>query len=242
MSSYTSKLKISITIDNNPCQGLRDAWGVGYFIETDGDSFIFDTGPDPDALRYNVERMGVELGRAGFAVLSHEHGDHSGGFPYVAEVVGKSLNVYLPASSSLSTYKWLEELGLKPVGVKETLEVSRGVYVLGEVEGPPWEVAVAVRVGEEGVVLLTGCGHPGAEKLAEKAVEELGGKLRALIGGLHLKWSSSRRARETLRRLVELGVEKIYPIHCSGDRVRGLAERELPQMYGGGHVGLVLEY
>jgi len=40
---------------------------------------LFDTGPSPNVLRYNAERLGINLSRIDIVVLSHEHGDHIGG-------------------------------------------------------------------------------------------------------------------------------------------------------------------
>ena len=241
MSSSTSRLRIHVVVDNFPSPGFRDAWGVGYFVETSDSAFAFDAGPEPEVLKHNAERMGLDYSKASFAVLSHEHGDHAGGLPYIAEAANEGLKTYLPASADPSTVRWLRSLGLRPIGVKETIEVAQGVYVLRELKGPPWEVAVAVKVEKKGIVILTGCSHPGVERFAEEAIKALSDSLDLVIGGLHLKWSSSNKARITARRLLELGLKRLYPIHCTGDRARDIIKREFPELYRDGHVGLVLE-
>ena len=59
-----------------------------------------------------------------------------------------------------------------------------------------------------------------------------------MIGGFHLAGASRRKIRETAENLIEMGLEKIYPIHCSGEEFRRFLKENYPKTYGDGHVGL----
>ena len=43
------------------------------------------------------------------------------------------------------------------------------------------------------------------------------------------------------RALMEMGVEKIYPIHCSGDTIRSYLANSYKDKYGDGGVGLEID-
>lgn len=62
-----------------------------------------------------------------------------------------------------------------------------------------------------------------------------------VIGGFHLASASQSKIRNSISKLLSLNVEKIYPLHCSGDRIRNILALEYSEKYGDGHVGLVLE-
>jgi len=51
-------VRIVIIVDNNPYKpGLETAWGLSIYVEAGNVSFLFDTGPSPDVLGANAERL-----------------------------------------------------------------------------------------------------------------------------------------------------------------------------------------
>ncbi|HSF16049.1 MAG TPA: MBL fold metallo-hydrolase [Vicinamibacteria bacterium] len=54
-------------------------WSFAAWVEADGRSFLFDTGWSPENVRDNAEALGIDLSRAEDLILSHNHGDHTGG-------------------------------------------------------------------------------------------------------------------------------------------------------------------
>ena len=54
-------------------------WGFAAIIEADGHRILFDTGLRPDTVLTNAEIRGVDLTDVEEVVLSHNHGDHTGG-------------------------------------------------------------------------------------------------------------------------------------------------------------------
>jgi 7,8-dihydropterin-6-yl-methyl-4-(beta-D-ribofuranosyl)aminobenzene 5'-phosphate synthase len=236
---YLGFAEITVLVDNNPEEYLKSPWGVSIYVKTQDLSILFDAGPDPQALKENSEKLGVDLKTLDLAVISHEHGDHVRGLSYVAEV-NENLTVYVPEHMSTSCKKWIRGLGLNVVEIESTTMISRGIAVIGELYGPPFEQALAINVKDLGLIILVGCSHPGVDNLVAKAAVDLKSKPYAVIGGFHLSGASLDRIRSASEKLVEAGLKKIYPIHCSGEKIRSFLEENYPEVYGGGRVGLKL--
>ena len=235
-TTSTRSIRLVVIVDNNPYnRSLKTAWGIAVYVEAFGRRILFDTGPDMNVLKYNAEKLGIKLADIDFIVISHEHGDHVGGLPLFSKLHQK-LHVYIPSGSPWLKH-YVESLGLKPIVVEHTTSVSPGVYIVGPLYGPPYEQALAIKTAK-GLIVVVGCSHPGADKIAEKALKELGTKPFAIVGGFHLIGASKEKVEDTIDRLVEMGFRKIYPIHCSGEEARRYLEIHYPDRYGDGGVGL----
>jgi 7,8-dihydropterin-6-yl-methyl-4-(beta-D-ribofuranosyl)aminobenzene 5'-phosphate synthase len=74
---------------------LTRDWGFSALIEYGGKRILFDTGDNADILAHNVKALGVDLRRLDFVVISHRHGDHIAGLPYVLQV-NPGIKIYAP--------------------------------------------------------------------------------------------------------------------------------------------------
>ena len=54
-------------------------WGFSALVEVDGHRFLFDTGQYSDTVLRNARELGVDLSDITDVILSHHHGDHTGG-------------------------------------------------------------------------------------------------------------------------------------------------------------------
>ena len=54
-------------------------WGFAALVEADGHRLLFDTGARPETVLKNAVELGVDLADVAEVVLSHHHGDHTGG-------------------------------------------------------------------------------------------------------------------------------------------------------------------
>ena len=54
-------------------------WGFAALVEADGHRLLFDTGARPGTVLDNARELGVDLAGVRDVVLSHHHGDHTGG-------------------------------------------------------------------------------------------------------------------------------------------------------------------
>jgi 7,8-dihydropterin-6-yl-methyl-4-(beta-D-ribofuranosyl)aminobenzene 5'-phosphate synthase len=54
-------------------------WGFAALVEADGHRLLFDTGARPETVLRNADELGVDLTGVKDVILSHHHGDHTGG-------------------------------------------------------------------------------------------------------------------------------------------------------------------
>jgi 7,8-dihydropterin-6-yl-methyl-4-(beta-D-ribofuranosyl)aminobenzene 5'-phosphate synthase len=54
-------------------------WGFAALVEADGRRILFDTGARPETVLSNAGEMGIDLSGVTDVILSHNHGDHTGG-------------------------------------------------------------------------------------------------------------------------------------------------------------------
>ncbi|HDI74779.1 MAG TPA: MBL fold metallo-hydrolase [Thermoprotei archaeon] len=230
--SYVEKLEILVLVDNNPntsAKNIQTAWGLSILVKTENTTILFDTGPSPEVLKHNTGVLGTDLHEVDFIVISHEHGDHIGGLEYLARIK-PGLKVYIPSKISLSAKRWIKSLNLTVIEVEDTLTVAKGVFIVGQVYGPPWEQALAVNTSR-GLVVIVGCSHAGVDKIVDKARKSSSNKVYLVLGGFHTYAYSKKECRRLVERLIAMKVELIAPIHCSGDTIRKLLETEYSKHY-----------
>jgi 7,8-dihydropterin-6-yl-methyl-4-(beta-D-ribofuranosyl)aminobenzene 5'-phosphate synthase len=71
-----------------------------------------------------------------------------------------------------------------------------------------------------GLVVITGCAHPGIAALVRQAKIELDENVYLALGGFHLRGTNATQIADTIAELQELGVQRIAPSHCTGDPAR----------------------
>ena len=231
-NSRRYKTRIAVIVDNESNSGLLSDWGLSIYVESTSWRALFDAGSSPSILRHNAKKLGIDLHSIDFAVLSHYHYDHSNGFRLVGKLK-HGLPIYVPPGPSYQ----LEEIGLKPIVVKKTTEVCEGVYVVGPLEAWEnfYEIALAIKIKDRGLVLLVGCSHPGVDKIALKAREDLGINVYHVIGGFH------GPSKEILDNLAKIATY-ISPSHCTGNTAKNYLNQKYPEKYREVRTGTVIEY
>ncbi|MCS7386387.1 MAG: MBL fold metallo-hydrolase [Candidatus Methanomethylicota archaeon] len=69
------------------------------------------------------------------------------------------------------------------------------------------------------LIIVSGCAHSGIVNTIMRAIKLTNiKKIRAVIGGFHLIGASSERIEKTIKYIDEIGVEKIMPCHCTGEK------------------------
>lgn len=72
---------------------------------------------------------------------------------------------------------------------------------------------------EKGVVVLLGCSHKGVINILEYVKKLTNGKrIRAILGGMHLKHSSDKEVKKIIDYFSELSFDLLVPIHCTGNK------------------------
>lgn len=74
---------------------MRKDWGFSALIEYHGMKILFDTGDNAEIFAHNVEAKNIDLHDINFALISHRHGDHIAGLPYLFKV-NPDVRVYAP--------------------------------------------------------------------------------------------------------------------------------------------------
>ena len=229
-------MKIAVVYDNKSLRGdLSPAWGFSCLV---GDDFLFDTGGDGPRLLSNMERMGIDVGRIKTVVLSHAHGDHTGGLGDLL-AVNKDATVYLPRSFP-GRFKGQVKARTHVVEVHEPMEIAEGIYTTGEMGRGLVEQALVLATNQ-GLVVITGCAHPGVVNIVAKAKEITGGEVYLVMGGFHLGGASQAAIEGIVEDFRKLGVQKVAPCHCTGRRAMEIFAAEYGENFIEVGVGLVLD-
>ena len=79
-------VKITVLTENTACRSdLTAEHGLSLYIESEDHRILFDMGRT-SAFAENAERLGIDLKRVDFAVISHGHYDHGGGLARFLEI------------------------------------------------------------------------------------------------------------------------------------------------------------
>ena len=71
-------LKVTVLSTMLADRGIGE-WGFAALVEADGHRILFDTGYRPETVLQNARELGIDLSNVTDVVLSHHHGDHTGG-------------------------------------------------------------------------------------------------------------------------------------------------------------------
>jgi 7,8-dihydropterin-6-yl-methyl-4-(beta-D-ribofuranosyl)aminobenzene 5'-phosphate synthase len=83
----------------------------------------------------------------------------------------------------------------------------------------PDDQALILNLGDEGIVVVSGCAHAGIINTIRHAQKLMGVKrIHAVVGGFHLVDSKEERIKATIDDLTEIDPRFIYPCHCTGSK------------------------
>jgi 7,8-dihydropterin-6-yl-methyl-4-(beta-D-ribofuranosyl)aminobenzene 5'-phosphate synthase len=209
-------LRFTVLYDNYLYQeGTKADWGFSCLIEGTEKTILFDTGTQPQILIHNVEVLKVDLKKVEFIVISHNHGDHTGGLPAVLER-NPRVTVYFPVSFPPEFGRRVESLKAKAQSVDKPIEICRNVYLTGEMGDEIKEQSLIID-SPKGLIIVTGCSHPGIVNILRRAKEMLDRPIQLVFGGFHLRNKSDSEMQEIIGVFKELKVEKCGATHCTGD-------------------------
>lgn len=220
-------LTITVVHDNYPCvEGLKTAWGFAVHIAGAQRNILFDTGSDGPLLLENLDKLHIDPAAIDVLVLSHVHGDHAGGLTELLQA-NPRVAVYLPASFPDRVKDLVRRTGVGVVEVEGPQEICENVYTTGVLGRRVREQALAIRTSR-GLVVLTGCAHPGVVSMVEAARKVYGDDLLLVMGGFHLEWALSGKVERIIAAFQESGVRYVAPTHCSGEKARSRFEKSFP--------------
>jgi 7,8-dihydropterin-6-yl-methyl-4-(beta-D-ribofuranosyl)aminobenzene 5'-phosphate synthase len=210
------QISLTVVYDNYPFQeGLKTAWGFSCLVEGGEKTVLFDSGGDGDILMYNMSRLGIDAGRIDTVVISHAHADHTGGLAHLLRS-HPGIEVYLPASSPAALKDMVRSYGSEPVEVSSECSICEGIWSTGEMGTDIREQALVIETGS-GLIMLTGCAHPGIVDMVRAVKDIRRGEIELVVGGFHLRGKNGAEIDEIVAELKALGVCHVGPCHCTGD-------------------------
>ncbi len=239
MKEQEKSIKITVVYDNNSYdEQLRTAWGFACFVQGTSKTILFDTGGDGQILLSNIKKLGIEPDSVDIVVISHEHYDHCGGLDeFLGWQRNEDLIVYLPRSLPEQIKDVVRRANARLVMVDTSVEICSGVYSTGELGTFLKEQSLIIET-ENGLVVVTGCAHPGVVNIVNQAKALLKQNVYMVLGGFHLTGTGTESVRQMVARLQADGVKAVGPCHCSGNEVRRLFK----EAYGNSYFPLGVGY
>jgi 7,8-dihydropterin-6-yl-methyl-4-(beta-D-ribofuranosyl)aminobenzene 5'-phosphate synthase len=270
-------MKVTVLADNTVAtgipKGLRGEWGFAAAI----DDVLFDTGQSSAALD-NARLLDIDTDFDDI-VLSHAHYDHTKGLePFLNPQ--KSPTVYChpdiwngrfirepadgrtldePIHIGVPYSRAEVETGAEIVEHRDPVEVSDGVFALGEVPRPhaanpvhlreedgelvedsvPDDQSVAVKT-TEGTALVLGCCHAGLRNTIEHAETVTGQEVRYVIGGTHLVARDAHEIHD-LADWLDGKLDVFAGTHCTGFQAEKILSNRLSGAFRSVGVGSSIE-
>jgi len=242
---------ITVVYDNNPYkQELETAWGLSAFITGHEKTILFDTGGDGSLLLNNMEKLAIDPDSIDIVVLSHIHPDHTGGLGSLLEK-NPNVTVYLPESFPKKFKDNVQDNGAKIVEVEQPMKICENVYSTGQLGKWIKEQSLVIQT-DKGLILITGCAHPGivnivnpvrssrqrgtgAECLTSNGVniakDLVKDDILLVMGGFHLEWATKGKIEKIISAFKQWHVRYVGPCHCTGDKARALFEKHFGSNY-----------
>lgn len=188
-------MKITVIYDNEVWkEGLRAGWGFSALVETEKAApILFDTGADSPTLLHNMEELEIEPKDIGIIVISHPHGDHTGGLSEILRI-NETAQLFLPTSFRRMSPE------RKVTMVKDAIQICEDVFSTGELEGIEQSLVLKTR---RGMFVVTGCAHPAMRDILGAASKF--GEVYGIAGGFH--------AFHDFKLFENMSI--IYPCHCT---------------------------
>jgi 7,8-dihydropterin-6-yl-methyl-4-(beta-D-ribofuranosyl)aminobenzene 5'-phosphate synthase len=198
---------------------LESDWGYAAWVELDGQVYLFDSGAKGNVLISNLKKLNLDPTRINQVIISHLHGDHLGGLPAISQKLKPNTNVYLPEKIDSDLIEQMKNLDFL---VQEDFnKIGNKIWITKVFENSSngiKEHALVIEKGDK-YIIITGCAHPGIKEMCKEILAHFQGKTPELVtGGFHLISTEESEVSEISKSLKCLGIEKISPSHCTGEK------------------------
>lgn len=240
MESSQTKVTLTTLYDNYQHDpNLKTGWGFSCLVKVGDKNILFDTGADSPTLLDNMKKLEIDPKDINMIVLSHIHGDHTGGLLGILKM-NSNLTVYLPKSFPNDFKKEVKSYKANIVEVGDPTRISENVSTTGELGTWIKEQSLIVKTTKD-LVVITGCAHPGIVEILKEVKKVTNENIYLVLGGFHLAGVSDSELKKIIKSFRELGVKKAAPCHCSGDRTREFFKEEYKEGFISNGVGKVIE-
>lgn len=197
---------------------FKTGFGFACVIKLKNNTILFDTGGDSKTLLTNLDLAGIKPENINIVVLSHIHGDHTGGLSGFLEK-NYNVKVYIPSSFLSPLKEEIKATGAEVVNVSNSVKIIEGIYSTGELGTWIKEQSLVIN-SNKGLIVITGCAHPGIVNIVKKVKALFKKDIYLVVGGFH------HPPVHVVKELKELGVKKVAPSHCTGDEVIRAFQKE----------------
>jgi 7,8-dihydropterin-6-yl-methyl-4-(beta-D-ribofuranosyl)aminobenzene 5'-phosphate synthase len=219
------KLKI-LAEGSTKWQRFVKHWGLSILIDED---ILFDTFGKPEYVLKQLKRYTIDINKIKHIVISHDDWDHVTGLWKILER-GQGLTVYVCPHFKPEIRAKIEWYGARIADEEGVVDLRDNICLSGELTGKRLgsnipEQYLAIKTAK-GIVVITGCAHPGIIEIAQHAKTVFNSNICLLIGGFHLKDHTAKEAHDIVLKLKALGVGQVIPLHCTGQIAQGLFSKE----------------
>ena len=223
--------------DNIPFdKSLQTHWGFSCLVEKGSTRVLFDTGAQAETLLSNLKALKLDVASLNAIFFSHIHADHTAGFPGLAGQVVTDPPVYVLASFPPEFKQKVRAIEVSGPMVLP----DRDFRTTGELPGQPANEQALIVTTDRGLVVITGCAHPGIVNIVRRVREISGEKIRLVVGGFHLLQTPAGEVEKIAKELRTLGVERVAPSHCTGEAAIEIFKKEFGSDFEISGVGRVL--
>ncbi|MBK8752591.1 MAG: MBL fold metallo-hydrolase [Candidatus Competibacteraceae bacterium] len=209
---------------------------------------LFDTGWNPQWMDRRFTEEGIDRllqqGQIEALIISHEHFDHFWGIGSTLRHC-PGLTIYVPEGFHPAGFAFIQQQGhtgaVITVPTDQPLALFPGLALVSfpmstllQVQG---ENVLYANLQDQGLAMVTGCGHGGVLNLLDYARRTFTGgeRIHAIYGGLHIApledWDESRE--QVVNALSSYGIAKVACNHCTGrTAVEKMLEVGLPVVQG----------
>jgi 7,8-dihydropterin-6-yl-methyl-4-(beta-D-ribofuranosyl)aminobenzene 5'-phosphate synthase len=232
--------RLTVIFNNIPFETrLTTSWGFSCLIEGTEQTILFDTGGEGKILLGNMSFMNIDPKSIDTVFLSHIHADHTGGVEAFLKQ-NPNITVCLPESFPISFQQAITKYGARIRAVGNFTRLFDSVYSSGEMGDWIKEQALILKTSN-GLVIITGCAHPGVVNVVREARDRCKDNVYLLMGGFHLGGMTSEQIQEVIRALKTLGVKKVAPSHCTGERAMSMFRDAWGENFLQGGAGAIIE-
>ena len=242
-------VKLQILYDNNPyVDDLQTDPGFSCLIRIKNRTLLFDAGRIGEILMSNIEKLEINPEDIEKIVISHNNSDHICGLPVLLEECNKP-EVYIAKAMANNVSDYAQELinssitsaeehASNIIKTTESLKICDNVYTTSVMGKRIPEQALIIQTNA-GLIVITGCGHPGVVELTTKAKELFNQDVLLVLGGFHLTGKQPEDSQEVVTDLSNLTCY-VAPCHCSGDAARELFKQKFGKNYIKAGVGKII--
>ena len=204
-------------------------WGLSILID---DDILFDTFGKSDYVLKQLKRFKIDVNKIKHIIISHDDWDHVTGLWKILER-NQDVTVYICPHFKSEIKAKIKRYRARIVEVGGVSNLRDNIYLSGELTGKRRDSDISEQYLAiktiKGIVIITGCAHPGIIEIVQHAKAAFNSNIRLLIGGFHLKDHTMEEAHNVVLKLKELGVSQTIPLHCTGSIAQELFSKEYKQ-------------